>query len=220
MNLKSDWRFVRWNYVKSIASNDLTRVIVLVPLAGYLILFNDQIASMASFETIAGVNKNDASPFIFGSLTKLRMVFFGSLFVLFSFLIYKVFRPEPLDNTKDDLEFSTQVLERYSVYEIAKIEKQVYSDNWKARTKSFWFTLGLERRKEPVVSGYRPNARAQMFSKHGDYIHFLAREWWVGMMHTYRVARITSAIFGVLGYIFLAIPTLDIAQAVFRKIFI
>jgi len=57
-----------------------------------------------------------------------------------------------------------------------------------------------------------------MFSEHSDYIGFLAREWWGGMMHTYRPARVSSAVFGVVGYSFLAIPTLDIAQAVLRHL--
>jgi len=55
-----------------------------------------------------------------------------------------------------------------------------------------------------------------MFSKHGDYIGFLTREWWEGMMHTHRPARIFSLAFGVGGYFMLAIPTLDVAQAVLR----
>ena len=59
--------------------------------------------------------------------------------------------------------------------------------------------LGDQRSKKPVVSGYRPDVRALMFSKHGDYIGFLAREWWEGMMHTYRPARICSLAFGVGG---------------------
>jgi hypothetical protein len=79
--------------------------------------------------------------------------------------------------------------------------------------------LGRQRAKKPVISGFRPDVRAEMFSKHGDYIGFLAREWWVGMMHTYKPARICALVFGVLGYAMLAVPTLDIAQAVLWHIF-
>jgi hypothetical protein len=79
--------------------------------------------------------------------------------------------------------------------------------------------LGKRRSKKSAVSGYRPDVRAHMFSKHGDYIGFLAREWWVGMMHTYRPARISSLVFGAGGYAMLAISTLDIAQAVLWHLF-
>jgi hypothetical protein len=219
MKPSADWNGLRWEFVKGVANNDFTRVVTLIPIAGYLILFNDEIAGMASFDALAGVGEADRSPFFMGGLTKLRLVFFGSLFVLCSFLIYRLFRPDVLEASKNDLEFSELVRQRYSVYELAQIEERVHSESWVERTEVFWKVFGQQRPKKPVVSGYRPDVRAQMFSKHGDYIGFLAREWWDGMMHTYRPARISSMAFGVGGYAMLAIPTLDIAQAVLRHLF-
>lgn len=192
---------------------------MLIPIAGYLILFNDEIARIASFDVLAGVGENENSPFIVDGLSKLRLVFFGSLSVLCSSIIYRIFSPDELKASNSDLEFSELVRQRYSVYEIAEMEENVYSGNWTERTKTFWLVLGKRRSKNPVVSGYRPDVRARMFSKHGDYISFLAREWWVGLMHTHRLARVSSAMLGVLGYSLLMIPTLDIAQAVLRHLF-
>ena len=94
------------------------------------------------------------------------------------------------------------------------MEERGFSDHWKPRSSLFWIILGQTRRKKPVVSGYRPDVRVTMFTKHGDYIHFLAREWWAEMMHTFRVARLASMILGITGYILLAVPTFDISQAV------
>lgn len=219
MKPSTDWKGVRWETVKGVANNDFTRVVALIPVAGYLILFNDEIAGMVSFDALAGVGEANRSPFLLDGLTKLRLVFFGSLFVLCSFVTYRLFRPEVLEASKNDLEFSELVRQRYSVYELAQIEERVHSQSWTERTDAFWTVLGERRSKKPLVSGYRPDARAQMFSKHGDYIGFLAREWWEGMMHTHRPARICSLVFGVWGYAMLVIPTLDIAQAVLRHLF-
>ena len=216
MKLSTDWKCVRWESVKGVANNDFTRVVALIPVAGYLILFNDEVAGMVSFDTLAGVRDSDQSPFLLDGLTKIRLVFFGSLFVLFSFLIYRLFRPGVLETSKNDLEFSEVVRQHYSVFELARIEDRVHTESWIERTAAFWEVLGKRRSKKPVVSGYRPDVRVQMFSKHGDYISLLAREWWDGMMHTYRPARICSLAFGVGGYTMLAIPTLDVAQAVLR----
>ncbi|OWV40369.1 hypothetical protein [Mameliella alba] len=220
MKSRTDWQVVRWETVKAVANNDFTRVVGLIPIAGYLILFNDEIAGMLSFDALAGVGGTERSPFLLDGLPKLRLVFFGSLFVFGSFVTYRVFRPEVLEAAKSDLEFSEIVRQRYSVYELAQIEERVHSESWVERTEAFWTVLGKRRPKKPVVSGYRPDVRAEMFSKHGDYIGFLAREWWVGMMHTYKPARIISLVFGFLGYFMLAVPTMDIAQAVLRHIFI
>lgn len=214
-----DWKVVQWDFVKGVANNDFTRVVALIPIAGYLILFNDEIARMASFDALAGVGEDDRTPFILDGLTKLRLVFLGSLSVLCSFLIYRVFRPEVLEVSSNDLEFAELVSQRYSVHELAKLEDQVHSENWTERTEAFWVVLGKTRSKKPLVSGFRPDVRESMFSQHGDYIRFLAREWWIGMMHKYRPARISSAVFGVVGYLLLAFPTLDIAQAVLRHLF-
>jgi hypothetical protein len=214
----SDWRIIHWSSVRIVASNDLTRIVGLIPLAGYLILFNDEIAGISSFNTIAGVGEDAVSPFFLGGVSKLRLVFFGSLLVLFSYLIFRAFRPSVLERSNGDLEFSTRVRDSYSVYEVASMEGQIYSDIWKPRTEAFWIFLGSARSREPVVSGYRPDARNTMFAKHSDYIHFLAREWWAGKMQTFRCARLASMFFGITGYILLTIPTLDIAQAVLRDI--
>lgn len=219
MKLLMDWKFVRWDFVKGIANNDFTRVISLIPVAGYLILFNDEIARLASFDALAGVLGKDVSPFFLGGLTKLRLVFFGSLLVLCSFLIYRVFRPDVLEISNNDMEFSELVRQRYSVHELAEMEKEVYSESWTERTSAFWVVLGKSRPKKSVVSGYRPDARVHMFSKHVDYIDFLSREWWFGMMHKHRPLRVCSAMLGVFGYILLGFPTFDIAQAVLRHMF-
>lgn len=45
----------QWQSVERVANNDLTRVVALLSIIGYLILFNDQIAETASFRMIAGV---------------------------------------------------------------------------------------------------------------------------------------------------------------------
>ncbi|WP_114285733.1 hypothetical protein [Candidatus Halocynthiibacter alkanivorans] len=177
---------MRWDFVKGIANNDSTRVVALIPIAGYLILFNDEIARMASFDALAGVGEDDFSPFLLGSLAKMRLVFFGSLLVLCSFLIYRVFRPEVLVASNIDFEFSELVRQNNSVCELALMEEHVYSENWTERTNAFWVFLGKPRSKRPLVSGFRPDVRAQMFSKHSDYINFLARECWAGKMHLYR----------------------------------
>ena len=46
---------MHWETVKAVANNDFTRVVGLIPIAGYLILFNDEIVGMLSFDALAGV---------------------------------------------------------------------------------------------------------------------------------------------------------------------
>ena len=132
MEPNTDWKIIRWETVRGVAKNDFTRVVVLIPIAGYLILFNDEIARMVSFDTLAGVGETDSSPFLLDGLTKLRLVFFGSILVLFSFLIYRLFRPEVLEASKNDLEFSELVRQRYSVtaFMSSPVSKKAFIQNF------------------------------------------------------------------------------------------
>ncbi|WP_170573538.1 hypothetical protein [Ruegeria atlantica] len=220
MKFHSDWKLTQWQSVERVANNDLTRVVALVPIIGYLILFNDRIAEIASFRMIAGVEPGVETPFYLTGIAKMRLVFFGSLLLLCSNLIFKVFRPPVLELAKGDIEFAARVSERYSVYELADMETHVFSDYWKPRLPLFWKVLDEFRSKKPVVSGYRPDVRNTMFNAHGDYISYLSREWWNGEMHTFRLARFVSLSLGITGIFLLAIPTLDITQAVVRDVFL
>lgn len=219
MKFHADWEITQWSSVEKIASNDLTRVIGLIPLVGYVILFNDELANLASFEIIAGVDDSNISPFFLTSLAKMRLVFFGSLFLLLANVAFRYFGPRVLRHSKDDMEFSRRVRDCYSVHELASMEEEVFSERWKPRISPFWSVFGSTRSRKKVVSGYRQDVRAHMFDKHGDYINFLAREWWAGQMHTYRIIRILSLVLGCIGYFLLALPTLDISQAVLADMF-
>ncbi len=67
MKPSTDWTVVRWEAVKGIANKDFTRVVALIPIAGYLIMFNDEIAGIASFDALAGVGEADSTPFLLGA---------------------------------------------------------------------------------------------------------------------------------------------------------
>ncbi len=218
MNFKRDRDCFQWPFIEKIANNDLTRIVGLIPLVGYIILFNDEISEMISFDNIAGVDPDATSPFYLSGLCKMRLVFFGCILLFIANVLYKLCRPSSLEIAKDDIIFSTRVMESFTVEDLKNIETDVYSDHWRPRLDFFWIVFDQIRSKKPLISGYRPDVRVYMMQKHGDYIRLLAREWWVGKMHTYKPVRITTLIIAIGGYLMLVIPTLDISQAVLRDI--
>ena len=72
MKFSEDWQLAQWRAVKAVANNDLSRIIGFVPLAGYLILFNDEIANLTSFDTFAGIKETSISPFFLEGLLRLK----------------------------------------------------------------------------------------------------------------------------------------------------
>lgn len=207
-----------WSTVKKVASNDLTKIIGIVPVVGYLILFNDSILYSVQFNTITGTTGDEASPFLIGGLTKLRMTFFGSLCVTISFLIYQTRRPKALDNASDDFSFAERVRESYSVVEMKALERDVMDANWQKRLGLFWFPSQGARKRESRVQGFREDLRPKFLTEFRDYIDQASREWWIGQMNSRPFSRYAAMVFGCLGYLLLAIPTIDIAQAVIADI--
>ncbi len=207
-----------WSTVKKVASNDLTKIIGIVPVVGYLILFNDSILDKIQFDTITGTTGDEASPFLLGGLTKLRMTFFGSLSVTMSFLIYQLRRPKELDTATDDFSFAERVRESYSVVEMKALERDVMEAKWQKRLGLFWLPWHGGRKRECQVQGFREDLRTKFLSNFHDYIDQASREWWIGQMNSRPISRYAAMILGCLGYLLLVIPTIDIAQAVIGDI--
>ncbi|MGC0225544.1 hypothetical protein [Pseudooceanicola nitratireducens] len=207
-----------WSTVKKVASNDLTKIIGIVPVVGYLILFNDSILDKIQFNTITGTTGDEASPFLIGGLTKLRMTFFGSLSVTMSFLIYQLRRPKELDTATDDFSFAERVRESYSVVEMQALERDVMDAKWQKRMWLFWFPPQVARKRERRTQKAQGNRRSHFLRTFGDHIDQASREWWIGRMNSRPISRYAAMILGCLGYLLLVIPTIDIAQAVIADI--
>jgi len=218
---QSEHELFQWISIQSIAGNDLTKLIAAIPIVGYLILFNDQFATALSFKTIAGSHDSATSPFWMESVTKLRLSLFGSLLVLTSNLVFRVYNPKVLTIASGDLDFCEKVVSNYSRTEIIDIEKQVISDSWVIRSNLFNEDGGtgfsyIKDKKTSRISGF--NNRQYLMRERSEYIRNIAREWWAGQMHSRWIARYACLLFAVVGYLMLFIPTLDILQAVIRDL--
>ncbi|WP_170549603.1 hypothetical protein [Ruegeria atlantica] len=214
-----EFRVLRWDFIETIANNELSKIVGIIPIAGYLILFNDALLQSLGFNDIAGVTKDDVSPFWFTGLAKLRFTFFGSLFVLVANVTFRLRAPPVLGEAKSDIAFSDQVVASYSLSEIVTLENSILGGAWTHRTpllckdERFMFSLN---KVGPRLAGFRYKNR--LISDKEEYIRACAREWWVGQMHTRWWARRVALSTGLLGFALLAIPTIDIAQAVLQDL--
>ena len=218
--------FFQWPFLEQLANNQVGRLVSAIPIVGYLILFNDQFANAVSFHSIAGSSHENQSLFWFNSIFKLRSAFIGSLLILFANILFAAFAPKVLKASKDDLQFSERVFESYSKDEIVQIESEVTEQNWKLRTPwllqdnrdGLYWENDSEGNKQAKarLSGF---AQKRFITReYPDYVRLLAREWWHGQMQTYLGVRLDIFIFSTTGYMLLALPTLDILQAVLRNI--
>ncbi|QXT38661.1 hypothetical protein [Gymnodinialimonas ceratoperidinii] len=201
-------------------NNEISRVVALIPLIGYFIIFNDSVAAYLSFDLLAGADDTVASPFWISSLVKLRLAFFGAISLFVGTAIFLMLRPPVLDFAKSDLSFADRVLSGYAIEEIQAMEVDV--DN-----KTSWSlcTTLIEQYTREDANGERGLRFARAFGRqvdlvraHGEYTRALSREWYTGQVARRPFARMLSVSCAIVGYVLLAIPTIDIFQAVLRDI--
>lgn len=216
-----DPSWLRWNFIEKIANNELSKLVVFIPIAGYLILFNDRFAEALTFDEIAGVHEGETSPFFLSATTKLRLAFFGGIFVFVSKLVFVGFSPKILENFKRGLSFAETVVDNYTQPEIAALEQDVLSEAWIFRTPHLVGTRYTSvRSRKARIGGLNPHSFPQQRrTDFREYIQLIAREWWHGQMHSHFFARLICLVSGFVGFGMLSFSTLDIAQAVIRDVF-
>ncbi|MDO6522425.1 hypothetical protein Q4578_12555 [Shimia thalassica] len=217
MSWRVDPLFLQWNFIEKLANNELSRIVGIVPVVGYLIIFNDGLSDTLSFDKIAGFENGSESPFFLETLTKLRLTFFGCILIFFSNIAFKFAAPKVLETANNDLQFSARVINDYSLEEFKSLELSISEDCSKFRSplicesEEYLHFLGKAQ-----LNGY--TSRKFALETRHDYVRGLAREWWWRQMHSREISRYFIFLFCVLGYLFLAIPSLDIFQAVMRDI--
>ncbi|PHO03542.1 hypothetical protein CSC82_11780 [Rhodobacteraceae bacterium 4F10] len=217
MSWRVDPLFLQWNFIEKLANNELSRIVGIVPVVGYLIIFNDGLSDTLSFDKIAGFENGSESPFFLETLTKLRLTFFGCILIFFANIAFKLAAPKVLESAKSDLQFSARVINDYSLEEIKSLELSISEGN-----PTFRSPLICENEKYlHFVEMARLNGfsnRNYALEERHEYVRALAREWWCRQMHSRKIFRYLIVLFSVFGFLFLAIPSLDISQAVLRDV--
>lgn len=213
---KSEPRLLQWPFVKAYAGSEFVKFAAAIPVFGYLILFNDNVIGSIGFTEIAGVEASDDNPFWLSSVTKLRLAFFGGIFMLLANILQAWQSPRALAHSSNGFEFAERVLSTYSFGEIVAMQREVQSDDWILRTP---MTENLNRMSsesgftQPDFSGYHD--KQIIIRKSKDYLQAVSREWWTGQMHQRRAWRYLILVVASAGYMMLLTPTLDITKAVF-----
>lgn len=211
---RQDPFWLRWDFIEKIANNELNKLVLLIPVFGYLLLFNDSFVEALAFNRIAGVSADQPSPFFLGSVAKLRLAFFGSLILLGANMLFKLFAPIELQQAKTEIAYAELVVSAFSREEVIAIETEVLSEAWKVRT-----SFAENKVFGPKIIKRQPRLKsltllAYLEREDKDYLRLIAREFWVGQIHSHPLARLLTLVICTLGLVMLALPTLDITQAV------
>ncbi|WP_298975880.1 hypothetical protein [uncultured Roseobacter sp.] len=105
-DFKTEHRLLQWPFIKAFAGSEFVKFAAAIPVFGYLILFNDSVLGSLSFSQIAGSHSSEEDPFWLSSVTKLRLAFFGGIFMLVASSLQAWRAPLALSISSNDFEFS------------------------------------------------------------------------------------------------------------------
>ncbi|WP_127558989.1 hypothetical protein [Nioella ostreopsis] len=218
---RGDPKWLLWNFIEPISNSNLSKLIAAIPVIGYLILFNDTIIANIEFSFLSGSRNVEVSDFVLPAKTKLQLVFLGSVLILVSNSLFRVFQPSALRNAKDEFSFANHVISSYTIAELFSMEQSVFDRDWTPRT------LFLSAQRKNIERGYPHTLRSgyystkeELFRKEDeDLFREIAYEWFLNEMNTYQKTRVVTLVFSVLGFLLIFIPSLDVFQAVVRDIF-
>jgi hypothetical protein len=113
---RMEWSTFAYNYGWSkyvfLFDGWIAKCAMAVPIVGYLILFNDSVSQHLSFERLAGEN---ILRFGLSSVERLKLIYFGLIFLGSANILYRLRRPFVLKNGTDQFEYVEKSLKHFTV---------------------------------------------------------------------------------------------------------
>jgi len=182
-------RFVHWSAVSTLSNSFAARATILIPMIGYLILFNEK---MADYLNLIGVlNAGDAEH---GVSLRLLSLYMGLCFVAAGVMIYALRCPREIKGFSTAPEYITSVQGTISGPSLRHVEVAVGSD---PSLEDEFEALRMVRRTEP-----NPNDE--------EYIRGLLFLYFGQLDESREYARFWCIMLYAFGFAFISIPSLKI----------
>ena len=196
----------RWSDWVSYIDGWIPKVSLSVPIIGYLLLFNDSISEHLIFNTLAN---EDIQNFGLGGIERLRLIYYGMFLLGISNFIYKLKKPHIFRFGTNITDYTKNCLDTFnydrffSMHEIIQRDGHFTLDG-KYDTKE-WDVFTAHSSNWEVSKNQYGGLLRSILSEH-FFRSDIKRKNWLSI----------CVIMSTLGYLLLAIPSLDI----FIKVFI
>jgi hypothetical protein len=230
--LVSKWRIFKYNFQWSnyvwLFENRISKYTILVPVLGYLVLFNDQIFEHLKFQELA-----DEGPIHFGvnPKSRLRMIYLGLLLIATAQTLYFLFRPSVLKFSSDLRGYVDHGLKYFTFSDFLNLHDKIrfsgsgpvtgYGDYYDTEWESFkTIALGNEiKRKKfqgvPVNDAANWQRAREM---HEDLLKAILKESFAVRDRRHRLILCITLTIAFIGYALLLIPSLDLTLKVLSAI--
>lgn len=216
----------QWENYTFLFHGNIARVSAFVPLFGYLIIFNDGISQYLTFEKLA---PKEIGTLFISSDARLRLVYFGLIMLGVSELIYVLRRPHVIRLGKDFFSFKEKVLSLASPRYFSEIHYSLKSSGFDPYTQGGkYYDRDYEDFIE-VCTGARPGTSIKEAYEKGKSANWdearnrfeplltgMLEEKYFMEGRKRRFSLSLALFFALLGYIFLAIPSIELLLRVIK----
>lgn len=216
-----------WEDYSFLFRGSVARAAATVPIVGYLIIFNDGLSQYLTFEKLAP--KAHSYEFI-SNIVRLRLVYFGLVLLGIAETVYLIKRPYVIKLGQDFFSYKLRILELASPsyfieanYKIRNSDTDPYTQGGKYYDRDYedFIEMALGARpgnsiKDAFESG-KPANWDEATRRYEPLITGMIQEIYFREGRKRRVALSCAIAFALMGYFFLAIPSLDLF---FRVVFL
>jgi hypothetical protein len=220
-----------WSNYAWLFENWIARSTFLVPFLGYLVLFNDEIANLVKFETIAN---ETALNFGLSSKDRLRLIYLGLLLLSVAQASYLFFRPSLLRFSSDIRGFVDYGLTYFTFGDFLALHDTIgysgsgpvsgYGDYSTSEWEAFvalatgeTVQFNQQERRGRLIEG-ADWTKAK--SKYEDLLKSILKETFAVRNRKKRTLLAFTLFLGFLGYLFLLLPSIDLTVKVLTSIWL
>ncbi|MFC1719565.1 hypothetical protein ACFL00_00310 [Pseudomonadota bacterium] len=205
--MKMSIRVLPWETFARTGNSTFVRLTILVPILGYLIIFNNYLVSLFEISPIYVPSLADDSAGFLDSKYRLYYFYFGLFFVGIGSITYQLFCPSLIKEFRSIFHYLEKGRKAYSRYGL----NELYNSMLKSKSeeaKRTLHTISDEARERGVVDD-NPDDYEGWENHLESYDIELKRAYWTHLNHSNVLFRVITQICFFLGFLFLAVPSLE-----------
>ena len=194
----------------------LPRFSLFVPIFGYLILFSDGVSEHLKFTNLV-----EQSSYYIGlnGSQRLRLIYFGLIFLGAANLLYRIRRPKSLLLGEDTMEYVKNCFENFSYIDYEDINARIYDKEnriiYNQKYDDSW--MRFTDHAQEIQNGR--STWDEIKAKHGSFMRGLLKSDFKAYDRRYKKSLLTCIILSTLGYVLLAVPSIDLFTKVLLTTF-
>lgn len=191
-------KFPSWQALSRVGESSVSKLTVIIPVIGYLIIFNENIAQYLTIKFPSLVNSN---PFEFSPI---YYTYFGLLLFSIATILFNITCPETISSSKDQFDFIEKEYSYISRSNYEKIDKKIKEKYKDAKVRI------IDSRDDPynrITDIDNHNNRDYWRGENSDKIMTLIKDYYDYENNSMWIIRGAISIIYFISFLLLALPT-------------